>query len=159
MKKNENKIKKALTDEIFVPGFCACCAPIQECFPTSPSANILPAFKASFLVLLAVPNSCLPLQFPPGGLDSEALVSVCCSQEQGCEFLLVAQMEVSAYSPAPPLQSPWADGSLTPYPARAPSPQLPSVCLGCPWLLTPGSDPQFLASQSHSVWDLCFSLL
>lgn len=79
-------------------GLCACCAPSQECFPISPSAKVLPAFKASFQVLLASPNSCLPLKSPPRGLDSEALTSVCCYLEQGYELLLLAWMEFTEAS-------------------------------------------------------------
>lgn len=64
----------------------------QQCFPTSPPVKVLPAFKASSRVLSADPNSCLPVQSLPLGLDSEVLASVCCSPERACELLLVAGM-------------------------------------------------------------------
>lgn len=42
----------------------------QQCLPTSPPAKVLPPFKATSRFLSADPNSCLPRQSPPVGLDS-----------------------------------------------------------------------------------------
>lgn len=100
------------------------------------------------------PAPLYPGKSPPVGLDSEVLVSMCCSLEEGCvsscwwlECPSLTDTCTLTCTSSPVSTEQCILHSL---PSKSPIPSFPTRCLGSHWLKDPASDPQFLASQSHS---------
>lgn len=138
-----------------MPDLCACCALSQECLPTSQPTKVLPFFRASSSVLLADPSSSLPGPSPLVGLDSEVLVSVCCSLEEGCVsscWWLVCPSRTGTCALTCTSSPVSTDRCiLHSVPSKSPIPSLPTRCLGSRWPQDPGSDPRFLAYQGIQI--------
>lgn len=146
--------------DIYRSGLCArpqCPPHPQPGMPPHISTCQSPAAQQGQLpVPLAHPSFCLALRSPPVGLDSEALASVWWSPAQACDLLLgtgMALIDRQVHTDPRLLPTSMGQWVLVSQPCKRPIPSLPSRCRGCCWLLGPGSDPQLLASPSHSDGD------